>query len=83
MDRRTTVVILGDGRTNYHEDAADVLDRIRARARALLWLCPEPRAEWNVGDSAMGRYAAKSTAVIDVRTAADLDRAGRALVERR
>ena len=45
IDRKTTVVILGDGRTNYQDDAATVLDRIRARARALLWLCPESRAE--------------------------------------
>ena len=39
LDRRTTVAILGDGRTNYHDDAAEVLDRIRgARGRARLAL---------------------------------------------
>jgi uncharacterized protein with von Willebrand factor type A (vWA) domain len=83
VDRRTTVVILGDGRTNYHDDAADVLDRIRERARALLWLCPEGRGEWSLGDSAMPRYAPKCTEVLEVRTARDLEDAGRAIVARR
>jgi uncharacterized protein with von Willebrand factor type A (vWA) domain len=82
VDRRTTVVVLGDGRTNYHDAAADVLDRIRQRARGLLWLCPEARGQWAEGDSAMSRYASKCTAVYEVRCAADLERAARAIVAR-
>lgn len=82
LDRRTTVVILGDGRTNYLDPAADVLDRIRERSRALLWLCPEPRGQWSHGDSAMAEYAPKCTAVYEVRCAADLESAARALVSR-
>jgi uncharacterized protein with von Willebrand factor type A (vWA) domain len=82
LDRRTTVVILGDGRTNYHEPAPEVLDRIRERSRALLWLCPEPRAAWAQGDSAMPVYAPRCTSVLDVRCAADLERAARVLVAR-
>jgi uncharacterized protein len=80
LDRRTTVVILGDGRTNYLEPAADVLDAIRARARALVWLCPEPRAAWATGDSAMPRYAPRCTNVLEVRCARDLEDAARLLV---
>jgi uncharacterized protein len=82
LDRRTTVVILGDGRTNYHDAAADVLERIRERSRALLWLCPEPRTEWGLGDSAMATYAGKCTAVLQVACAADLERAARTLLAR-
>jgi uncharacterized protein with von Willebrand factor type A (vWA) domain len=82
LDRRTTVVILGDGRTNFHDAAPEVLDRVRERCRALLWLCPEPRSQWGQGDSAMSRYAPKCTAVYEVRTAADLETAARALVAR-
>jgi uncharacterized protein with von Willebrand factor type A (vWA) domain len=82
LDRRTTVVILGDGRTNYHDAAAPVLDRIRERSRALLWLCPEPRGQWSQGDSAMASYAPKCTAVYEVRNAADLEQAARALLTR-
>ena len=79
IDRRTTVVILGDGRTNYHDDAADVLDAIRARARALVWLCPEERAGWLLGDSAMPRYAPKVSHLFQVRTARELEMAARGL----
>jgi uncharacterized protein with von Willebrand factor type A (vWA) domain len=82
VDRRTTVFVLGDGRTNFHDAAPEILDRIRQRARALLWLCPEPRGRWGEGDSAMPRYAPKCTAVYEVQCAADLERAGRALVAR-
>jgi uncharacterized protein with von Willebrand factor type A (vWA) domain len=82
IDRRTTVVILGDGRTNYHDAAPEVLDRIRGRARALLWLCPEPRGQWSEGDSAMTRYAPKCTAVYQVACAADLEHAVRAVLTR-
>ncbi|MBS2016016.1 MAG: VWA domain-containing protein [Deltaproteobacteria bacterium] len=83
VDRRTTVVILGDGRTNYQDDGAAVLDAIRARARAVVWLCPEPRAAWATGDSAMSRYAPKCTRVLEVRCARDLEDAARLLLSLR
>ena len=67
----------GDGRTNYHDDAADVLDRIRERAAALIWLSPESRSQWATGDSAMLRYAPKCTAVLEVRCARELEEAAR------
>lgn len=79
LDRRTTVVILGDGRTNYLDPAAEVLDAVRARARALVWLCPEPRSAWATGDSAMARYAPRCTRVLEVRSGRDLEDAARLL----
>jgi hypothetical protein len=45
-----------------------------------VWLCPEPRAQWATGDSAMARYAAKCTRVLEVRCARDLEDAARLLV---
>ncbi len=79
LDRRSTVVVLGDGRTNYHDDAADVLARIRERARALVWLCPEERAGWLSGDSAMPRYARHTTHLFEVKNARELEEAARAI----
>lgn len=79
VDRRTTVVVLGDGRTNYQRDAAELLDQVRARARALVWLCPEPRETWSQGDSAMSRYAERCTRALVVRSARDLEDAARAI----
>jgi uncharacterized protein with von Willebrand factor type A (vWA) domain len=82
VDRATTVVILGDGRSNYHDPAPELLDAIRRRVRSLLWLCPEPRGEWSQGDSAMNLYAPRCTATYEVCTLYDLDRAARTLTSR-
>lgn len=83
IDRRSTVVIVGDGRTNYGDAAVEAVERLRERARALLWLCPEPASRWGTGDSAMPRYARASTEVLEATTARQLEAAARALVRRR
>jgi hypothetical protein len=83
VDRRTTVVVLGDGRTNYLADGADVIGRLRERARALLWLCPEGPGSWGSGDSAMLRYAPAATRVLVARTAKELEIAAREVAARR
>lgn len=80
VDRRTTVVILGDGRTNYQPNGADVLARIRERAKRVIWLCTEPRGSWGMGDSAMPAYAPHVSQVLEVTSAGDLERAARELV---
>ncbi|APR87426.1 Carbon monoxide oxidation accessory protein CoxE [Minicystis rosea] len=79
IDRRTTVVILGDGRTNYLADGADVVARLRERARALVWISPEGPGSWGNGDSAMLRYQASVTRVVVARTARELEDAARAV----
>jgi uncharacterized protein with von Willebrand factor type A (vWA) domain len=56
LDRHTTVIILGDGRTNYVDPRIDILRQINERARAVIWLNPEPESFWSVGDSEMDRY---------------------------
>lgn len=75
ITRRTTVVVLGDGRSNYRPPEEWVLAEIRRRARAVLWLSPEERTTWGFGDSEMPRYARHADAIHVVRTAADLGRA--------
>lgn len=83
IDRRTTIVILGDGRTNYQPPEVEVLTRLRGRARAVLWLCPEPRSAWGAGDSVMPRYAREVTTVLQAGSAAELETAARAILLRR
>lgn len=80
LDRRTTVVILGDGRTNLGASGAEVVRRLRERARGVLWLCPEPRSSWGMGDSAMPELAEASTEAIAVRNGRELEDAARRLV---
>ena len=57
LDRRTTVIILGDGRTNYANPRLDLMHTIQERSRAVIWLNPEPETYWPTGDSQMIRYA--------------------------
>lgn len=83
LDSRTTLVVLGDGRTNFQDDGADTLGRLRDKVRAVYWLCPEPASTWGTGDSAMLRYATHTTRVIETRTARDLEDAARLLVRER
>ena len=82
VDRRTTVVILGDGRANYLADGADVVARLRERARQVLWICPESPGSWGSGDSAMLRYAGVATRVLVARTARELEDAAREVAAR-
>jgi len=56
LDPRSTVIVLGDARTNGREPHADVFARVSERAGRLFWLNPEPRLYWNYGDSVMAAY---------------------------
>ena len=56
LDPRSTVIVLGDARTNGREPHADVFAQISERAGRLFWLNPEPKLYWNYGDSVMAAY---------------------------
>jgi uncharacterized protein with von Willebrand factor type A (vWA) domain len=60
---RTTVIIIGDGRSNYFPPETWAVERLRARARHVLWLNPEQPASWMFGDSAMRDYQPHVTRV--------------------
>ncbi|QKW07605.1 VWA domain-containing protein [Streptomyces sp. NA04227] len=55
---RTTVLILGDARTNNWDPNLPALREIGERARTVQWLNPEPVSLWGTGDSAALHYAA-------------------------
>jgi uncharacterized protein with von Willebrand factor type A (vWA) domain len=57
VTNKTTVLIIGDGRNNYNRPAEWVLREIQQKAKQLIWLNPESRMTWGVGDSEMPRYA--------------------------
>jgi uncharacterized protein len=56
LDPRSTVIVLGDARTNGREPHAEVFARVSERAGRLFWLNPEPKLYWNYGDSVMAAY---------------------------
>ena len=54
---KTTLLIIGDGRNNYNRSNEWVLKEIQQKAKQLIWLNPENRMTWGVGDSEMLCYA--------------------------
>jgi uncharacterized protein with von Willebrand factor type A (vWA) domain len=74
IDRRTTVIVLGDGRSNGADPRLDLFAELAGRAKRVVWLCPEPPGRWGTGDSAMLRYRPYCTSMSHCATAADLER---------
>jgi uncharacterized protein len=74
VTRRTSVIIIGDGRTNYNPPNVWALQEIKRRCKRLLWLCPEDRASWGFGDSEMLLYERHCHRVEPVRSVDDLAR---------
>jgi uncharacterized protein with von Willebrand factor type A (vWA) domain len=72
---KTTVIVLGDARTNNLDPRADILRQISERSKRLVWLNPEGRMAWGWGDSEMPRYATFCTVVRQCATAKQLERA--------
>ena len=72
---QTTVIVLGDARSNNLDPGADILRRISERAKRVVWLNPESRLTWGFGDSEMPRYATFCSVVRQCATAQQLERA--------
>ncbi len=68
VGRRTTVLVTGDGRTNFRDAGVAAFARIADRARRVYWLDPEPEAEWETDDSAMAQYRPHCDGVFEVST---------------
>ncbi|RFU20086.1 VWA domain-containing protein [Geodermatophilus marinus] len=68
---KTSLLVLGDGRTNYRQPGLPVLGDLVRRARTAHWLNPEPRRLWGSGDSAADRYG-EVVDMVECRNAAQL-----------
>lgn len=74
INRKTTVLIIGDGRNNYHPARAELVGEMRARCRQLIWLNPEAPAAWGFGDSAMHEYHVHCDKVVVAYSLRSLER---------
>ncbi|HLZ73948.1 vWA domain-containing protein [Phenylobacterium sp.] len=74
VDRHTTVIFLGDGRSNFADPRLDIMQTIAARSRAVIWLNPEPESYWAQGDSVMHRYARFCSVAKTCNTLGQLER---------
>lgn len=74
IDHRTTVLIMGDARSNYTDPRADVLKLIHQRARRVLFLNPERKSSWDSGDSVMRTLSPYCDRAISCASLKDLRR---------
>lgn len=71
---KTTVMVLGDARNNYHDPQAWILKEVEHRARKVFWLNPEPEAYWDTGDSIVSEYGVYCDGVFEVRNLRQLEK---------
>jgi hypothetical protein len=71
---KTTVLILGDARNNYHASQSWVIKEMSQKARHVYWLNPEPKAYWDTGDSIVSDYGAHTDGVFECRNLRQLEK---------
>lgn len=72
LDRRSTFIVLGDGRNNYNNPRLDLFRELARRSNRTIWLNPESPTSWGAGDSDMLKYAPICDKVLQVGTLAEL-----------
>jgi len=82
VTNKTTVLILGDARNNYGDPETGILRSIQQRCKRLVWLNPEPRAFWGMGDSEMNRYLPYCHLAKECNTVSHLERVVDSLLHR-
>ena len=73
LDPRSTVIVLGDARTNGREPHARIFGKVAEKAGRTFWLNPEPKLYWNYGDSVMAAYEPYCDAVFECWTTKQLE----------
>lgn len=58
LNSKTTLIIIGDARSNYMNPHAEILEEMRSKCKRIIWLNPEPLVSWDTGDSEMYTYKA-------------------------
>lgn len=70
---KTTLLVLGDARTNYRDPRAEALKTVAKRCHHSYWLNPEAIQDWDTGDSVASRYAAHVDRMVEVRNLRQLE----------
>jgi hypothetical protein len=79
LTRRTTLVVLGDGRGNGHDPGLAAFEEITRRVRETVWLTPEPAYSWGLGRCDLPLYAQHCDRVQVVRDLTGLERLSHAM----
>jgi uncharacterized protein with von Willebrand factor type A (vWA) domain len=83
LDPRSTVIVLGDARTNGREPHAAVFARVSQAAGRTFWMNPEPKLYWNYGDSVMAAYEPFCDGVFECWTTKQLETFVNAIADER
>lgn len=75
----TTVIIIGDGCTNWFPPRPEELKALRKQAKKVLWFNPAPHGQWNKGDSMIRLYAPYCDVLAECGTLNQLEQAVRHL----
>ena len=70
---KTTVMILGDARNNYHAAQSWIIQEMKRTAKQVFWLNPEPGSYWDTGDSIVSEYAQYCDGLFEVRNLRQLE----------
>ncbi len=70
---KSSIILLGDARNNYHASQAWVLESLRKRGKHVYWLNPEPRGYWDTGDSIISDYVPYCDGVYECRNLRQLE----------
>ena len=73
LDSRSTVIVLGDSRSNFYDPGLDALRDISRHAKQVIWLNPESRPRWDEGDAEMLNYLPYCTSAQVCNSLKDLE----------
>ena len=73
INPKSTIMLLGDARNNYHASQAWVIKEMKQKARKVYWLNPEPKSYWDTGDSIVGEYGTHTDGVFECRNLRQLE----------
>ncbi len=74
VDKKTTVIVIGDARNNYNDPRAWCMGEIHNKAKNVIWLNPESPGAWGFGDSVMDKYLPHTDIAEEVRNLRQLSR---------
>jgi uncharacterized protein with von Willebrand factor type A (vWA) domain len=74
IDKKTTVIMLGDARNNHGDGRTDIWEKVFRQSKRVLWLNPEHRNSWDSGDSIMSEYTPWCSSAEPCRNLLDIER---------
>ena len=74
VKKTTTLLIVGDAKTNWFPPKPEELRDLRQQCSKLIWLNPEPQERWNTEDSMVKAYLPHCDLMAECRTPKQLEK---------